>query len=390
MLASNMSRKIHAVFVLLSGISLADIINISPASIDFGAQPLGTITSQSVILTNPAKKLLNISSITVAGDFTSPSNTCGGSLPSGQQCVIYVTLRPTALGSRTAILSVNDDANNTPQKVKLSGTGLPAVLQSITITPSGVSLKRGQSQQMTANSHYSDGSTRDITATAAWNTDAPAVATVSGTGLVTATGAGSAMINTAVASFNGISSISVPAPLLTGMVVLPTMQFGSPGIPARFTATAVYDNGLSKEDATNWANWQTSDPSNCQIGATGSATCSSLESVSVFVVPPTPVPINFRGTLNVAIQELFHGLNNARYLHTATYFSSTGVLIAGGASDAAPNGQASAEIYNPLDGSFTITGSMAVLRVGHTANLLTLRNSVLIAGGDVAGTAETL
>ena len=389
MLASNMSRKILAVFVLLSGISLADIVNISPTSIDFGAQPIGAATSRIVTLANPTKKLLTISSITVAGDFASTSDTCNGNLSPGQQCAITITFQPTALGIRTAILSVNDDANNTPQKVKLTGSGSPAIIQSISISPFSATLKRGQAQQFTALGRYTDGTTQDITALATWSTNAPSVATVSTTGFVAAIGAGGAMINAAYASVAANSAVTVPVPVLTGMVVLPTSQFGSPGVPQQFTATALYDNGLSKEDATNWANWQTSDPTNCQIGATGLATCSLLENVSVFVIPPAPVSTNFRGTLNVAIQELFHGLNNARYSHTATYFSFTGVLIAGGGSDAAPNGQASAEIYNPLDGSFTTTGSMAVPRVGHTATLLGIQGTpVLIAGGDVSGTAE--
>jgi len=388
MLASNMSRKLFAIYALLSGILSADTVNISPASVNFGAQPLGTTTSQNVTLSNSTKKLLSISNIAVAGDFASPSNTCGGSLLPGEQCLITITFRPTILGARTAVLSVNDDANNTPQKVKLTGGGLPAIIQSISISPFSATLKRGQTQQFTALGRYTDGTTQDITALATWSTNFPSVATVSTTGFVAAIGAGGAMIKAAYASVAANSAVTVPVPVLTGMVVLPTWQFGSPGVPQQFTATALYDNGLSKEDATNWANWQTSDPSNCQVGATGLATCSLLESVSVFVIPPAPVSTNFGGTLFVDIQELFHGLNSARYLHTATFFG-TGVLIAGGGSDAPPNGQASAETYNPAIGSFTTTGSMAVPRVGHTATLLqTAGTPVLIAGGDIAGTAE--
>jgi len=97
MLASNMSRKLFAIYALLSGILSADTVNISPASVNFGAQPLGTTTSQNVTLSNSTKKLLSISNIAVAGDFASPSNTCGGSLLPGEQCLITITFRPTIL-----------------------------------------------------------------------------------------------------------------------------------------------------------------------------------------------------------------------------------------------------------------------------------------------------
>src|ERR1700688_1774671 len=98
MLASDMSRQILVISVLLSRIVSADIVNISPTSVDFGVQPLGAITTQIVTLANPTKKPLTISSIAVAGDFASPSDTCSGSLPPGQQCAITITFRPTVLG----------------------------------------------------------------------------------------------------------------------------------------------------------------------------------------------------------------------------------------------------------------------------------------------------
>src|SRR5216684_1439562 len=112
MLVSAVPHNLLAVFVIFSGMVSADIVTISPTSLDFGSQPLGTTTSQIVTLANPTKKVLNISSLSATGDFASPGDTCGGALQPGQQCVITITFRPTVLGARTGILSVNDDANN--------------------------------------------------------------------------------------------------------------------------------------------------------------------------------------------------------------------------------------------------------------------------------------
>ena len=68
---------------------------------------------------------------------------------------------------------------------------------------------------------------------------------------------------------------------------------------------------------------------------------------------------------------------------TATLLQNGKVLIAGG-GEPQQNGQifSSAELYDPTTGRFTKTGSMRVARSGHTATLLQ-NGKVLIAGGGV-------
>src|SRR5687768_9166708 len=60
----------------------------------------------------------------------------------------------------------------------------PPTLQSIAVTPSNPSLKLGATQQLTATGTYSDGTTRDLTASVTWNSATPGVVAVSGGGLV--------------------------------------------------------------------------------------------------------------------------------------------------------------------------------------------------------------
>jgi hypothetical protein len=63
---------------------------------------------------------------TDAGDFTQTSNcpVSPNTLAAGSSCTITVIFMPNDVGTRTAKIVVNDDANNSPQTVYLSGTGI--------------------------------------------------------------------------------------------------------------------------------------------------------------------------------------------------------------------------------------------------------------------------
>src|SRR4051812_11845096 len=91
------------------------------------------------------------------------------------------------------------------------------------------------------------------------------------------------------------------------------------------------------------------------------------------------------GACPVAAQGTFTAtgsMTNPRTGHTATLLPNGKVLIVGGISYLAPTAQglSSAELYDPLTGTFSPTGSMSIPRLSHTATLLP-DGRVLIAGG---------
>ena len=68
----------------------------------------------------------SVTSIAVSGanasDFAE-SNSCGSSVAAGANCTISVTFKPTAAGTRTAAVTLTDNATGSPQSASLSGTG---------------------------------------------------------------------------------------------------------------------------------------------------------------------------------------------------------------------------------------------------------------------------
>jgi hypothetical protein len=86
---------------------------------------------------------------------------------------------------------------------------------------------------------------------------------------------------------------------------------------------------------------------------------------------------------------LTNSLNTPRFGHTATLLANGEVLIAGG-EDSSGTALTSVEVYNPSGQTFTnvTSGSLADARFGHSATLLGDEATILIAGGDVNGDAE--
>ena len=126
--------------VSLSGTGTAPEDGLSPSSLSFGNQSVGTTsTAQTATLSNTGNGAMNISSLTITGtnasDFAQ-TNTCGSSVAAGGNCTISVTFKPSASGSRAALVSITDNASGSPQTVSLSGTGTAA---SVTLSSNSLS-----------------------------------------------------------------------------------------------------------------------------------------------------------------------------------------------------------------------------------------------------------
>jgi hypothetical protein len=116
--------------VTLSGTGqLGPVVVLSPPTLTFTGTPVGsTSLPQSVTLSNTGSAALNITGVSVTGDFAQ-TNNCGVTVPAGLFCTINVTFTPTTSGNRYGTVSISDNAVNSPQTILMAGnsTAAPAV-----------------------------------------------------------------------------------------------------------------------------------------------------------------------------------------------------------------------------------------------------------------------
>ncbi len=112
--------------------------SVSPSALTFPSQPVGTTSSPlGVTVSNIGKGVLTVSGVKFSGTNASEfnqTNNCASVQP-GAACTINVVFTPTAGGSATASLAINDNVVGSPQTVALSGT---ATAPTVTVTPSAL------------------------------------------------------------------------------------------------------------------------------------------------------------------------------------------------------------------------------------------------------------
>jgi phospholipase C len=116
-------------------------VTLTPATITFGNTPVGGGSSSKVVtLTNTQTVPLTMSSIAISGG-NAPGDfrfaflcRMKDPVPPGGTCNINVRFFPSAVGTRTATLTVSDSASNSPQTVALTGVAIPAT----TIVPANL------------------------------------------------------------------------------------------------------------------------------------------------------------------------------------------------------------------------------------------------------------
>jgi hypothetical protein len=108
----------------LTGVGTGPVVSLSPSSVNFGDQVVGTVSpTEYITLTNTGNAPLTISSITLLGAAFLMKSKCGGTLAAGANCVIDVAFKPSSTGTLTGTVTITDNAPGSPQTVPLTGQG---------------------------------------------------------------------------------------------------------------------------------------------------------------------------------------------------------------------------------------------------------------------------
>ena len=118
-----MVSKILLVLMLMAVPRGEPVVKLSFTSLGFGHVTVGKKSApKDITLSNVGNALLVISRITIsgtnAGDF-SETNNCGVWVIQGRSCTINVTFAPSAPGTRTATLSIYDNAGGSPHMLDM-------------------------------------------------------------------------------------------------------------------------------------------------------------------------------------------------------------------------------------------------------------------------------
>ncbi len=108
-------------------------VSLVPDNLDFGNQVVRrTSAAKRITVKNTGGKPLYIESVDLGGDnpnsFALLKDTCtGATVDPDKACIVDVTFTPSGTGGRNARLRLNNNAVDSPQRLRLKGNGINSI-----------------------------------------------------------------------------------------------------------------------------------------------------------------------------------------------------------------------------------------------------------------------
>jgi hypothetical protein len=120
--------------VALTGTGVAGLLTVSPSTLSFASQPIGSASaSQTITMKNVGSAAMPISSVVALGSFTE-TNNCPVSLAEGASCTVNVSFAPLTSGAASGAISLNGSTSTIP--VSIAGMGSDFSLTPLAATSS--------------------------------------------------------------------------------------------------------------------------------------------------------------------------------------------------------------------------------------------------------------
>jgi hypothetical protein len=108
------------------------IANVS--SLSFGNTGLANSTQKNVTLTNTGSSSVTISGVSVSGAGFTAGGASGLIVSPSQSTTVHATFTPFTIGSYTGSLTITSNAQNSPAKIVMSGTGVASSTHSVALS----------------------------------------------------------------------------------------------------------------------------------------------------------------------------------------------------------------------------------------------------------------
>jgi Flp pilus assembly secretin CpaC len=185
-----------------------------------------------------------------------------------------------ALGQATGTTQINASFGNVSSSaVTLRVTS--ATLRTIAVTPTTSSVARNGTVQLLATGTFSDGTTQNVTGSAAWNSSNTGIASV-GAGSARGLATGSTQISATIGGVTSpIVTLTVTSATLKSIAVSPSSRSIAAGTSLQFTALGTYSDG-STQNITPAVAWASSETTVATINSSsGLATAVAFGSTSI-------------------------------------------------------------------------------------------------------------
>jgi hypothetical protein len=271
-----------------------------------------------------------------------------------------------------------------------------ATIQSMVIAPATLQTGVGITRHLKASGTYSDGSVRDVSATATWAADTAGIASASN-GAISGLALGTTGVTATIGTVSAHASVAVTTDTWTAAPAMPTERVAGHTATLLPGGKLLMAGGVKSEGAGITAadlfdpvaaTWTTVAPTNVMRS---SHTATLLADGRLLVVGGSTVSsATAKGYVNNASAEIYDPVANtwtatppmstARSHHSATLLPDGTVLVFGG-EDVNYLPSATAEIFDPVANTWALPRTLPISpRSQHTATLLP-SGLVLIAGG---------
>jgi uncharacterized protein YjdB len=232
-----------------------------------------TVSPTSATLAVGAAQQLTAAPKSAAGvDITGKSTSWSSATPA--VATVSAAGLVTAVGPGTASITATIDGVSGSSTITVT----PVPVAAVSVSPATTTLSVSQTVQLQAAARDASGASltgRPVS----WSSNAPAIATISTTGLVTAVGPGSATLTATVEGITGTATVTVTQPAVASVTITPTTGTLAVGQSLQFAAAARDAGGatLSGRPIT----WSSSAPAIAAVSASGMVTAVASGSASI-------------------------------------------------------------------------------------------------------------